>query len=301
MASDSTGSGPVKTLSKVFGSVWRLSRDPDGCREVQAALEEAGSDELRMALAAELRGHVWEALRCPHANYVIQKCIVTMRPQACQFIIDELSRRGPGAAAQAARHRFGCRILERLLEHCLPCQVLGLAEDIIQDAVALSCHPYGNYVVQHVLEHGIHEHQQRLGALLAQHAFAMGSDGYASAVIAKALAHGARESRLRLARAALATAGLLAAMARTRHGHVAVKLALQLLEEVPTERAAACRELEADLVGLRSSRYGRFVAACLEPLSAGCAEEAGSSCEEGKGQGCNDRLADTMAASAGGA
>jgi len=300
---EQTGSMVTKPSSaRIAHSVWRLSRHPDGCREVQAALEEADSEEVRASVAAELRGHIWEALRCPHANYVVQKCIVTMQPQASQFIIDELLRRGPGTAAQAARHRFGCRILERLLEHCLPCQLVRLVEDIIVDAVALSSHPYGNYVVQHIIEHGIPDHQQRLSAMLAQNALAMGSDGYASAVVAKALAHGAHASRLNLARAAFATPGLLAVMARTRHGHVAVKLILQLLEESPTERAMACRELEADAVGLRSSRYGRFVALDLEQRCGRAGDKGGSSCDDSSKATKNRvvRVDNAVVASAGG-
>eukprot|EP00425_Heterocapsa_triquetra_P047058 CAMPEP_0195074424 /NCGR_PEP_ID=MMETSP0448-20130528/17536_1 /TAXON_ID=66468 /ORGANISM="Heterocapsa triquestra, Strain CCMP 448" /LENGTH=223 /DNA_ID=CAMNT_0040106677 /DNA_START=15 /DNA_END=683 /DNA_ORIENTATION=- len=215
----------------VAGYVWKLSRDAEGCRAVQNALEGAGSDQARAVLAAELRGHIWEALRCPHANYVLQKCITTMRPQASQFIIDELQRRGPGAATQAARHRFGCRILERLLEHCLPSQVRGLVEALVGDAVSLASHPYGNYVVQHILEHGAPDQQARLAGLFADHVLMLGSDSYASAVVAKALTHGSQEGRVGLAQALLKAPGLLPAMAHTRHGHVAAKFVLQLVEE----------------------------------------------------------------------
>lgn len=30
----------------------------------------------------EIRGHVWEGLRCPHANHVLQKCVLISRPEA---------------------------------------------------------------------------------------------------------------------------------------------------------------------------------------------------------------------------
>merc|ERR1719145_46714 len=60
---------------KVEGNVWRLSRDAPGCRIVQDALDNATCDADRVALASEIRSHVWEALRCPHANFVLQKFI----------------------------------------------------------------------------------------------------------------------------------------------------------------------------------------------------------------------------------
>lgn len=248
----------------VMGNVWVLACDPDGCREVQKEFEGPGGDAKRVALASELHGHVWEAVRCPHANHVIQKCIVAMKPQASQFIIDELvSGLGTsGGASQAARHRYGCRIVERLVEHCSSSQVSGLIEDLVNDVVVLSKHPYGNYVMQHLLEHGPIDQRRKMVMVLAQNANAVGSDCYARAVVSKALNHAAREEQVSLAQALLREPGLIATMARTRHGHVAAKFVLQHLDG--PDRDEARRQLFADLAVLRASRYGRFVAACLD-------------------------------------
>lgn len=251
--------------------IWHLAQDPDGCREVQQALEHAGSDEERQAVASQLHGHVWEALRCPHANHVIQKCIVTMRPQAFQFIIDEITHGhsgGPSGASQAARHRYGCRILERLIEHCSPDQVANLVEEIVSDAMSLSKHPYGNYVIQHLLEYGQPVHKRRIMQMLQQNASVAGSDCYARAVISQAFLHGPQENKVALARTILREPGLICTMARTRHGHLAAKFMLQQLEG--TDRQEATRQLAQDEQALRSSRYGRFVAACLQHQSSAC-------------------------------
>ena len=62
------------------GRVWELSQDSKGCREVQLAIEEA-SDDVRRGLLAEIAGHVLDAMRCPHANHVLQKCITCSRPE----------------------------------------------------------------------------------------------------------------------------------------------------------------------------------------------------------------------------
>mmetsp|Transcript_39189 Transcript_39189/g.124566 ORF Transcript_39189/g.124566 Transcript_39189/m.124566 type:complete len:406 (-) Transcript_39189:616-1833(-) len=252
------------SVASVVGRVWSLARDQHGCREVQRAIETAGSDNARAAIASELCGHVWEAMRCPHANHVLQKCIVAMRPTASQFIIDELlcsGTSGSSGASQAARHRYGCRIIERLVEHCPPSQVSELVEALVSDAVALSRHPYGNYVMQHLLEHGPAAERRRLLKFLEEHASTAGSDCYARAVISKALTHGGREDQVALARALLRQPGLLATMARTRHGHVAAKFVLLHLDG--PDREEARRQLAQDLAVIRASRYGRFVAACL--------------------------------------
>jgi len=254
--------------ASIAGRVWDLARDARGCREVQRALETTDTDEVRAAILSELKGHVWEAVRCPHANHVVQKGIVATRPEASQFIIDELMSGGTSAAggpSQAARHRYGCRILERLMEHCPPEQVRQLVESLVADTMALSRHPYGNYVMQHLLEHAFADQRHRLIAMLEQHARAAGSDCYARAVVSKALSRGTMEGQMALARALLREPGLLATMARTRHGHVAAKFVLQHFGG--SEREEACRRLSADIASIRASRYGRYIAACLEQVA----------------------------------
>jgi len=268
MLEDGTTANLPAALKRVLGRVWDLAREPEGCREVQLALEAAQSDQARAAIAAELEGHVWEAVRCPHANHVIQKCVVAMRPVDLQFILDELMAGSgpPSGASQAARHRYGCRVVERLMEHCPPDQVRPLMQSLIADGVALSRHPYGNYVMQHLLEHGPADQRRSLIRLLAQYPQATGSDCYARAVISKALSHGLREDQVMLTYALIREPGLLASMARTRHGHVAAKFALQRLDG--RGRAEARGQLLGELTAIRASRYGRSIAAFLEQHAA---------------------------------
>lgn len=256
MQNPSTGTVP--------GNVWRLSRDPQGSRLVQAALEDADSDDARTSLASELRGHIREATRCRHANHVVQKCITLIRPQAMQFIIDEILEKGPGAVSQAARHEFGCRILQRLLEHCQPEQMKGLAELLLVDAVLLSKHMYGNYVMQHLLEHGSPDQQHRLTMILEKNAHEVASDGRAQAVLGKALCYGEPADQQLLAQALVRTAALVA-MARTRHGSTTVKLILEAVHGEDQQEAR--RQLSEEMMSLRATRYGRAVVACMDSCS----------------------------------
>jgi len=240
--------------------VWKLSQDVNGCRVVQQAFEEGSNDE-RLQLVEQLRGHVWEALRCPHANHVIQKCITTTRPRDSHFIISELCQNGSGAAA-AARHRYGCRILERLLEH-LAEQAQPLVDLIIAEGIELSKHVFGNYIMQHILEHGTLAQKHRLCRMLAPVAHTLGLDPYACAVIGKALSHGSPQDRVCIAQALLRVPDLLTTIACTRHGHITAKLVLQVSEG--KQLAEARGELAKNVQLLRTSRYGRVVIACLDP------------------------------------
>lgn len=256
------GGGPRPAVRR---DVWALSQDPAGCHQVQDAFEH-GSDEERQQLAGQLRGHVWEALRCPHANHVLQKCITASRPRYTQFVADEIMEKSNGAA-MAARMRFGCRILERQLEHYPAEQVGPLLDGLLGDAAALCTHLYGNYVMQHILEHGPPEHKHRLCRLLEPHVRAFGHDQYACAVLGKALCHGSREDQACIAHAILREPDLLCRIAQTRYGHVAAKLVLQVTEGPLLREARA--QVAAEAHKLRSLRYGRFVVQCLEQQSRG--------------------------------
>lgn len=248
----------------VAGQVWRLSQDPHGSREVQRVLEQAEAaiscDEMGVQtskalddIALELRGHVMEAMRCPHANFVLQKCISAAAPVSARFFLEELLQDSAEAIAQAARHRFGCRVIERFLEVCTPAQVAPLIDLLVEDALSLFTHPYGNYTVQHLLSHGQSEHRHQLAKLLQANAAEIGANFYGSAVVGQALKHVSQEDQIALARSLLHVPGLLVAMARSKHGHSAARLAMQALDG--PEREAARREFCIESLGQPASQH----------------------------------------------
>merc|ERR1719379_3171626 len=110
---------------------------------------------------------------------------MTLRPQACQFIIDELVM--VKNITVAAKQKFGCRIIQRLLEHCREDQLQEIYEALLADGVELSKHPYGTYVMQHVAEYGTCEQVRRLLQLFQTHIGAMDYGGVSCGVILKAI------------------------------------------------------------------------------------------------------------------
>lgn len=251
------GKTPSCDAGSVEGHVWSLSQKPKGCRLVQDAIDACPTDHGRECLAKELKSHVWDAVRCPHANFVVQKLFVSVRPQACQFVLDEILQHGPWAPAHIARHKYGCRIMQRMFEHCRSEQLREIAASLLKEMQSLARHPYANYVAQMLVEHGTAAQRSQACQQLEQNAFLMGSDNCASAVVAKALAWSPEEDRCNLARALTAEPGLLASMARMRYGHVAVQLVLQILQG--QDLSKALKELTERVSSLRASRYGRLV------------------------------------------
>lgn len=76
-------------------------------------------------------------------------------------------------------HPYGCRIIQRILEHCTPEQKAPIMDELHQHCEYLISDQYGKYVIQHVLEHGKPEDKSRIVAQvknkvlsLSQHKFA---------------------------------------------------------------------------------------------------------------------------------
>jgi hypothetical protein len=178
-----------------------------------------------------------------------------------QFIIDDLLR--AGRVGQAARHKYGCRVLQRILEHCRANQVKPIIDELLADAMMLSKHPYASYVMQHIFEQGTDEHQNRLMEVLVANAVTLAADGWACGVVEKALSYGDLEGCLKLASNILQDHGLIVRMARGRRGHLAVKMILDLFEEGSPEWEGVRAQLRAEEAALRKARYGRSVVGLL--------------------------------------
>lgn len=239
--------------------VWNLSKCPHGCREVQLAFDNSVCDDALSELASGLRGHVWEALLCPHANHVLQKCISTMKPQALQFIIDEIMSTIDGPS-KAAQHRYGCRVIRRLIKHCAGEQARGLVESILADARKLAVHDRGNFVIQQLLESSMDEHVGRLMQLVEQDVVDLALDPYGSTVLTKVLSMECAGDRVGITRAVLQVPGLLAKMSAVRHAYVGVKA---ILGRPGAEQKFALAQLTAEIDSLSSTRYGKIIKARL--------------------------------------
>lgn len=220
------------------GQVWTLSQDPQGCRQIQKVLDEVNSAK-KLQLALELRGHVMSALRCPQANFVLQKLIMVLQPAEYQFVIDELLRKGPHSVVQAARHKYGCRIVQRIFDRSPLTQVRGLLDGLMTDAAATCIHPFGNYVMQYILEQGPGEYRGQILQALKESTASLSADAHTVAVLLRALRCGEHGDKVALSRALQQRPELLANMQRLRHGNVVGNIVMSVPpdEELPGSAA----------------------------------------------------------------
>uniref|UniRef100_A0A8C7TSV2 Pumilio homolog 1 n=1 Tax=Oncorhynchus mykiss TaxID=8022 RepID=A0A8C7TSV2_ONCMY len=114
---------------RIRGHVLSLALQMYGCRVIQKALEFIPSDQQVISeMVRELDGHVLKCVKDQNGNHVVQKCIECVQPHALHFIIDAFK----GQVFALSTHPYGCRVIQRILEHCLPDQTLPILEELHQ-------------------------------------------------------------------------------------------------------------------------------------------------------------------------
>ena len=190
-----------------------------GCRVVQKALETLDDDDV-FELISEYHGHVLICIHDQNGNHVIQKCVEVLSRRAraaldrgeeekfhafyreIQFIVDCVTE----DIIPLACHPYGCRVLQRILEHCTPeiktftmDQLLGCHRVLLDDQ-------YGNYVIQHVLQYGRDiDRQSILNIVIESGLLIMCRQKFASNVVEKLLKYGTNDHRTEIVREMLET------------------------------------------------------------------------------------------------
>ena len=249
-------------MQALRGQVLRHSMDAHGCRLVQRALALA-DDAGRVEIAQELRGHICEVLESPHGNHVLQRIIELMRPSVISFVLGELT--ACMTPQELAKHRYGCRILERIIEHFPPRLLATSVDALLADAWDLCRHVYGNFVIQHLLEHGQQAHRRLIIHLLCGDPTTAALDPFACNVLDKGLSYASVEDQQRIANVVLREGALLSKMARLRTGFAATQRLMLVVRGDCQMRPMAEAQLADAVAEISLARHGRALIALVLP------------------------------------
>lgn len=229
-------------------------------RAAQIALQQAHGG-AQVLLASCIHGSVREAMRSMFANYFVQEIVKELPSESVSWIPQELM----GFGREVARHRFGCRILCRLLEHSSANDeyTAALLSEVLMDAPALLRHVYGTYVVRHTLEFGFPNHQREIVSALWIDLYGNAKHQYGSRVVEAALKFGAEEDRNALALELSSQADTLLTLAKSLSGRHVVKELLRM----PGWCHHTAEQLRPFVEELRASKYGKVVAEIVETLT----------------------------------
>lgn len=257
------------------------SKTAEGCRQVQGALKLAFKSDQK-AMADELRGHVCELLESPHGNHVLQLVVELLPPDAVDFVHGEIMQRW--SAADLAQQPYGCRVLERLIEHFPRGRLEGAVQDILDKAEILSGDQYGNYVIQHLLEHGDDGQRRQIADVVRNNAVHFVNGVFACGVLDKALTYCSWHDQVDIARRILEQEPLLATMAASAHGFASTQRLFTIAAHARACPAAAggglleaaCRQLLAQptLDRMMATRHGQSLLSEIIPPGYGGAPGA---------------------------
>lgn len=140
-------------IQRLLPDMHKLALSKPGCRVVQKALE-VGGNEARDIIWSELKSRVAELYESPNGNHVLQNIIKNLSAQRNSEVISALRQRG---AVTVAKHRYGCRVLCRLIEQCddtdAQSEFRSLLDELIPEMSVLARHEFGTFVVQTMLEY----------------------------------------------------------------------------------------------------------------------------------------------------
>ncbi|CAD5229197.1 unnamed protein product [Bursaphelenchus okinawaensis] len=170
----------------IRGNVMQLALQMYGCRVIQKALESIESDH-QLALLKEMEGQVLKCVKDQNGNHVVQKVIEKVEPAKLQFIIDAFVNSGQGTIKSLSTHPYGCRVIQRVLEHCTEEQKRPVLEQLHRNINELIIDQYGNYVVQHIIEHGADADRDRIVSQIKGDVLKFAKHKFSSNVIEKCL------------------------------------------------------------------------------------------------------------------
>lgn len=240
-------------LSSMRGLVIPLSLHMYGCRVIQKALE---CDDINLEIVAQLKGHVIELVCDQNGNHVIQKCVECVD---AGFVIREFEE----DAVNLSRHRYGCRVIQRIFEHSTDCR--GTVDKIVAKAALLVEDQYGNYVIQHIIEHGTDQDRRRLIKELADRIGEYSVHKFASNVMEKCVLFGSEAERRHMLGKVVAHGPNSVAkgvcMAGDKFGNYVIQRMLEVLAD--GDREKLFRILRSSLADLKKSTYSKCIVSKL--------------------------------------
>jgi hypothetical protein len=243
-----------KTVSSLTGNALRISLEPFGCRVMQLTLEVASMAQKEV-LVSEFHGNVRMMVSSPHGNFVIQKVIELFPVRSAGFIAEELAT----MAVDVAQHRFGCRVLSRLVEHHLGSKASNsaandLANELLLEVDQLIRHNFARHVLELILEHGSDRHRARIASTICKNAFNYAKHRCASYVIEKALDFCQESDKVAIAEALLADPENVVVLAAHECGMHSLKAVVRS-RTAYAEKAKQLLHAASD--SLMSSKFGK--------------------------------------------
>lgn len=230
-------------------------------------------------------------IRCVHdsnGNHVIQKCIEVVSKAAkeaetpemgkylssrIQFVINAFQ----GQVKELSSHPYGCRVVQRILEHCTDSQKAVVLEELRQCCGELVQDCYGNYVIQFVMQHGWDADRAVLIREVQSNLLDFSQHKFASNVVEKCLQYASKKDRDEMIWTIINVTFdlnnpvdskghcVLESMVRDPYANYVVQKVIDVSDE--RQRAAIMRYVKDNINQLRKYTYGKHIIVRLEKIT----------------------------------
>ncbi|EEC49693.1 predicted protein [Phaeodactylum tricornutum CCAP 1055/1] len=235
----------------------QLSLQMYGCRVVQKALEALPEEELPRLLM-EFHHNVLSCIHDQNENHVIQKCVEFLTEQI-EFIINDVLVNTKTLSC----HPYGCRVLQRILEHCEKTKKTAVLDEICKAHRKLLDDQYGNYVIQHVLQFGRQSDRDSILHIVVENGLlGLSRQKFASNVVEKLLKYGNGSQRRAIVREMLK---VILLMVRDAYANYVVQTTLDVVPE-SDEKRLLLKELSAHSEELRNYTFAKHIVTKLTTM-----------------------------------
>lgn len=285
-----------------------LSFQGYGCRLVQGAIGTLHRDDVSNIVLA-LRGQVLDLILDNNGNHVVQKSIVVVNafasvgadgtekhdscqpeddgscddnpktPQGIVSCLDHVVDEVTDNMEQLATHPYGCRVVQRLLEHSTGDHKNRVLDSIMSmdSFVSLFNHQYGNYVCQCALDHGRTCDKDAVFEAIMfdeNQLIKVSKEKHSSNVVEKMFKNGSFQQRKKIVDKMLnafvtehhGTVNAAVLMAKNPYGNYVVKTALDVLE-VGEQRDRLYNMLLSSFDDLDKSQYAKHIVVRLRSFA----------------------------------
>ncbi|KAF9426385.1 Pumilio 2 [Entomortierella beljakovae] len=256
----------ILMAKQMEGHVLSLALQMYGCRVVQKALEHMLGDKQQLILVKELDGHVLKCVKDQNGNHVIQKAIECVPVERIQFIMDAFT----GQVYSLATHPYGCRVIQRMFEHCADTKT-PLIDELHRYIPNLVQDQYGNYVIQHILERGRPSEKSLVISKVLGQVLTLSKHKFASNVVEKCVAYGSKADCQKLIDEVIiskpdGSPSPLVLMMKDQFANYVVQKMLDVVDG--EQRDILVARIKPHLPSLKKYTYGKHLISKVERLMA---------------------------------
>ena len=179
--------------------------------------------EQQEEMCLELQHDAMKVIKDQNGNHVVQKIIELVPREHIEFIMEAVR----GQVSPLAQHTYGCRVIQRMLEHGTEEDKLQIMNELFPVAPMLIMDQYGNYVAQHVIMNGKPKDSNRMIELVMEQLISFSRHKFASNVVERCIQCGTQDQRTwirqQLTAGSSDSNGMLLQLMRDQYGNYVIR------------------------------------------------------------------------------